>query len=66
MNRIKVFLINEISESLVHRESTHPAEDGIRIAEWRNCWIEIDNFLMVFIKFLRFYFHIHDNAKSQH
>ena len=40
MNRIKVFVINEISESLVHRESTHPAEDGRRIAEWRNCWIE--------------------------
>ena len=40
MNRIKVFLINEISESLVHRESTHPAEDGMRVAEWRNCWIE--------------------------
>ena len=30
MNRIKVFLINEISESLVHQESTHPAEDGMR------------------------------------
>ena len=30
MNRIKVFLINEISESLVHRESTHPVEDGMR------------------------------------
>ena len=28
--------------------------------------LKIDNFLMVFIKFLRFYFHIHDNAKSQH
>ena len=27
MNRIKVFLINEISESLLHRESAHPAED---------------------------------------
>ena len=40
MNRIKVFLINEISESLVHRESTHPAEDGMRVAEWRNCRIE--------------------------
>ena len=40
MNRIKVFVINEISESLVHRESTHPAEDGRRIVGWRNCWIE--------------------------
>lgn len=40
MNRIKVFLINEISESLVHRESTDPAEDGMRVAEWRNCWIK--------------------------
>ena len=40
MNRIKVFVINEISESLVHRESTHPVEDGRRIVGWRNCWIE--------------------------
>ena len=40
MNQIKVFVINEISESLVHRESTHRAEDGRRIVEWRNCWIE--------------------------
>ena len=40
MNRIKVFVINEISESLVHRESTHPAEDGRRIVEWSNSWIE--------------------------
>ena len=44
MNRIKVFLINEISESLVHRESTHPAEDDMRVAEWRNCWIENKQF----------------------
>ena len=50
MNRIKVFLINEISESLVHRESTHPAEDGMRVAEWRNCWIENRQFPDAFYK----------------
>ena len=33
MNRIKVFLINEISESVVHRESTHPEEYGMQVAE---------------------------------
>ena len=44
MNRIKVFLINEISESLVQRESTHPAEDDMRVAEWRNRWIENKQF----------------------
>ena len=31
---------NELSESLVHLESTHPGEDVMWIPRWRNCWIK--------------------------